>query len=305
MSRFAVIDVGTNSVKLHVAERRGDGSWQTLVDYGEVTRLGEGLQATPGSFSAAARQRTLSVLEGMMTKVGRFGVEAIAGVGTMALRTAVDAADFVREAGQRTGLRLEVISAAEETRLGYLATTAGLDLGDSPVLVFDTGGGSTQFTRGRGAGVTHQFSINLGAVRLTEAHHLDAVVTAGELDRVYEVVGAELSGLDEPHSCERLVGMGGGITTLAAVMIGLEAYDASRVHGAELTRSEVERQIELYRTRSAEARRLIPGLQPQRAEVILAGACIVRGIMDRTRAEIATVSDRGLRHGVLLDRFGA
>jgi len=98
--------------------------------------------------------------------------------------------------------------------------------------------------------------------------------------------------------------MGGAVTNLTAVMLGLRTYDPDAVQGAALTGREVDRQIELYRSHSTEARRQIVGLQPKRAEVILAGACIVRTVMHKLRKDELTVSDRGLRHGVLLERFG-
>ena len=101
-----------------------------------------------------------------------------------------------------------------------------------------------------------------------------------------------------------LVGMGGAVTNITAVMLGLATYDPAKVQGAVIDRTEIDRQIELYRTISAEERRQIVGLQPKRAEVILAGACIVRTIMEKLRKSSLTVSDRGLRHGLLIDRFG-
>jgi exopolyphosphatase/guanosine-5'-triphosphate,3'-diphosphate pyrophosphatase len=99
--------------------------------------------------------------------------------------------------------------------------------------------------------------------------------------------------------------MGGAVTNLAAVKHGLERYDPNVVHGSDLERGEIERQIELYRTRTAEQRRGIPGLQPGREHVILAGACIVLTVLAKLGRDSLTVSDRGLRHGVLLERFGA
>ena len=104
---------------------------------------------------------------------------------------------------------------------------------------------------------------------------------------------------------DELVAMGGAATNLAAVKHQLAAYDPAVVHGTVLDRAEIERQIELYRSRDADARRAIIGLQPKRADVILAGACIVRTVMEKLGKESVTVSDRGLRHGVLAERFGA
>jgi exopolyphosphatase/guanosine-5'-triphosphate,3'-diphosphate pyrophosphatase len=141
-------------------------------------------------------------------------------------------------------------------------------------------------------------------VRYTERFRLDQAVSASGLQQALGAIAADLSDLDGADRPDVLVGMGGAVTNLAAVMHGLATYDPDRVQGTVLDRSELDRQIELYRAASAEERRRIVGLQPKRAEVILAGACIVRTIMDKLGRSSLSVSDRGLRHGILIDRFG-
>jgi exopolyphosphatase/guanosine-5'-triphosphate,3'-diphosphate pyrophosphatase len=153
--------------------------------------------------------------------------------------------------------------------------------------------------------VTEQFSLSVGAVRFTEGYSLAGVVSPTDLQRAMDAIGAELSRLEVAAAPDALVGMGGAVTNLTAVMLGLRVYDPEAVQGTALTAREVDRQIELYRSRSMEKRRRIVGLQPKRAEVILAGACIVRTVMlCKLRKDELTVSDRGLRHGLLIDRFG-
>ena len=120
------------------------------------------------------------------------------------------------------------------------------------------------------------------------------------LSKALAAISADLSRLDDRPSPDALVGMGGAVTNMTAVMLELATYDPDRVQGAILDRAEVDRQIELYRSQDADARRAIVGLQPKRAEVILAGACIVRTIMEKLERAL-TVSDRGLRHGFLAD----
>jgi exopolyphosphatase / guanosine-5'-triphosphate,3'-diphosphate pyrophosphatase len=117
-------------------------------------------------------------------------------------------------------------------------------------------------------------------------------------------IAADLARLDGRPPPDALVGMGGAVTNITAVQLELATYDPDAVQGAVLDRAELDRQIERYRTHDAEARRAIVGLQPKRAEVILAGACIVRTVMEKLGQQALTVSDRGLRHGLLLDRFG-
>ena len=170
--------------------------------------------------------------------------------------------------------------------------------------MFDTGGGSTQFTFGRGDEVDEQFSLNIGAARLTAQFGLSGPIARERLDEALAAISSEFGRLDAVPSPDALVGIGGAVTSMTAVMLGLSPYDPDVVQGTVLSRAEVERQIELYHTRDVEARRQIVGLQLKRADVILAGACVVRTVMDKLGRDALTVSDRGLRHGVLLERFG-
>jgi exopolyphosphatase/guanosine-5'-triphosphate,3'-diphosphate pyrophosphatase len=232
------------------------------------------------------------------------GVDEIAAVGTAGLRIARNSADFVRAVEAASGVDVEVISGEEEARLAYLAARSGLGLAEGSVVVFDTGGGSTQFTFGDGEEVDARFSLDVGAVRLTEEHALDGVVSEDRLAAALEDIAADLAPLDGRSTPAALVGMGGAVTNLAAVKHELAAYDPEVVQGTVLDLAEIDRQIELYRTRTAEERRAIVGLQANRAEVILAGACIVRTVLVKLGSESLTVSDRGLRHGVLAERFG-
>jgi exopolyphosphatase/guanosine-5'-triphosphate,3'-diphosphate pyrophosphatase len=220
------------------------------------------------------------------------------------VRTARNRDDFLTAVERRCGARIEVISGEEEARLAYVAVKSGLGLGTGSLAIFDTGGGSSQFTFGRGAAITERFSVNVGAVRFTEQYGLAGVVQPADLQGAMDAIAADLARLAAAAAPDTLVGMGGAVTNLTAVMRGLREYDAHAVQGATLAIHEVERQIELYRSRSAEERRQIVGLQPGRAEVILAGACIVRAIQLTLRKDELTVSDRGLRHGVLVARFG-
>jgi exopolyphosphatase/guanosine-5'-triphosphate,3'-diphosphate pyrophosphatase len=303
-ARFAVIDVGTNSVKFHLGERQADGSWRTIADRAEVTRLGEGLEAS-GVISDAALARTRQAIEGMVSEARGHDALAIAAVGTAGLRAASNADEVVATVTDTTGIRVEVIPGEEESRLAYLAVEAGLGIRGGSLVVFDTGGGSSQFTFGRDGRVDDRFSLPVGAVRYTEQFGLDNAVSGERLSEALAAIAADLAALDGRSRPDALVGMGGAITNLTAVMHELATYDPDVVQGSVLDRAEVDRQIERFRSLDAEARRSIVGLQPKRADVILAGACIVRTVLDKLGQASLTVSDRGLRHGVLLERFSA
>jgi exopolyphosphatase/guanosine-5'-triphosphate,3'-diphosphate pyrophosphatase len=302
--RCAVIDVGTNSVKFHVAERDANGTWRAVVDRAEITRLGQGLDEG-GEIGAEPLERTITAIVGMVEEATRSGARAITAVGTAGLRLARNGDEVVAAIRDRAGVLVEVIPGEEEGRLAYLAVKEGLGLAEGSLVVFDTGGGSSQFTFGRGARVDERFSVPVGAVRFTEQFGLGGAVTPEVLGEARAAIAAELSALDGRPSPDALVAMGGAITNIAAVKHEMATYDPDVVQGTVLDRAEIDRQIELYRSRDAEARRDIVGLQPKRADVILAGACIVRTVMDKLGARELTVSDRGLRHGVLVERFGA
>jgi exopolyphosphatase/guanosine-5'-triphosphate,3'-diphosphate pyrophosphatase len=141
-------------------------------------------------------------------------------------------------------------------------------------------------------------------VRFTERYGLADVVPEDRLASALDAIAADLARLDSRPTPDVLVALGGTVTNLAAVKQGLATYDPDVVQGTVLDRAEIDRQIELYRTSTAEQRRQIVGLQPKRAEVILAGACIVRTVLAKLGRESLTVSDRGLRHGLLMERFG-
>ena len=301
--RFAVIDVGTNSVKFRIAERAPDG-WRTLTDRAEITRLGEGL-TEGGDITADAHARTSDAIAAMVDDATAAGVRAIVSVGTAGLRAAMNGAAVVKAIRDRTGVAIEVIPGDEESRLAYQGVRAGMEQDGGSLVVFDTGGGSSQFTFGTKTGVDERFSEPVGAVRYTEAFGLAEAVSPETLAEAKKAIASDLSRLDDRARPDAVVGMGGAVTNMAAVKHALDPYDPDVVRGTVLDGAELDRQIELYRSQPADTRRSIVGLQPKRADVILAGALIVRTVLDKLDVESLTVTDRGLRDGVLFERFGA
>jgi exopolyphosphatase/guanosine-5'-triphosphate,3'-diphosphate pyrophosphatase len=299
--RYAVIDVGTNSVKFRVAER-DDGGWRPVVDRAEVTRLGQGLH-DGGEIAPAAATRTADAIAAMAEEARRDGAKEIVAVGTAGLRAATNSDAVLATIEERSGVTVEVISGEEEGRLAYLAVRSGLPAAAGSLVVFDTGGGSSQFTFGDGDRVLERFSVQVGAVRYTETFGLDGAVSADVVAEARAAIARDLDRLSGRARPDALVGLGGAITNMTAVMLELDPYDPDRVQGAALPADAVEGQIERYRSTDADGRRKITGLQPKRAEVILAGACIVRTVMELLDVSALTVSDRGIRHGVFLDRF--
>ncbi len=302
MRRYAVIDIGTNSIKFHVGEKHDDGSWGVVVDRAEITRLGEKLQES-GIIHAEALERNASVIAEMAAEAARERVAGIVAVGTMALRTARNSKQLIDRVRELCGLTIEVIPGEEESRFSYLAVKSGIGLSKNSMVIFDTGGGSTEFVFGQGVSVLDRFSLHVGALRFTEKYGLANAVTAERLQEALQEIAQDLQRLDGTPTPEALVGMGGTVTTIAAVRHRLVKYDPDFVQGTTIDRWEIDRQMELYRTQSAEERKRIVGLQPKRADVILAGLCIVSTIMHKVRKQRIVVSDRGVRHGLLVDRF--
>jgi exopolyphosphatase/guanosine-5'-triphosphate,3'-diphosphate pyrophosphatase len=301
--RYAVVDIGTNSVKFHVGEQHLDLTWARVIDRAAVTRLGEELAET-GEIQPAPLERTTEAIAGMTEEARSSGAIAMAAVGTAALRNATNSAPVLERIRESAGLSVRVLSGEEESRLAYLAVKASTGLADGSLVVFDTGGGSTQVTFGRGDEVLERFSVDVGAVGYTERFGLDGAVSQTTLTEVSRSLADDLARLDGRESPEVLVGMGGAITNLTAVSLSMAVYDPDAVQGATLDVAEIDRQIEAYASMDAGQRRSITGLQPNRAPVILAGALIVRAVMGKMAKDALLVSDRGLRHGLIQEMFG-
>jgi exopolyphosphatase/guanosine-5'-triphosphate,3'-diphosphate pyrophosphatase len=248
--RAAVIDVGTNSVKLCVGERSAEGSWRFLADASAVTRLGEGL-AEQGGISDAAVERTITAIEGMVAEARGLDATAIVAFGTAGLRTAANAGQVISRIAARTGIRIEVVGGEEESRLAFLGVMPDLQVGDGSLVVFDTGGGSTQFTFGHAGQVDERFSLPIGAVRFTERFGLDQAVSAERLREARIAIRAELAPVGDRPRPDGLVGIGGAVTNLVAVQLELDPYDPDVVRGARLEAAELERRSNATGSRTA------------------------------------------------------
>lgn len=300
----AAIDVGSNSVKLTVACRDSVGRFEPLVESSLVTRLGEGIHLH--RLGEPAIRRTLEALREFRAICDRNGCSQIEAVGTSALRDATNQDEFISRAGQ-VGIPVRAIAGEEEARLSYLAVRRDHLWRNSPLLfVIDIGGGSTELVCGIGSSQvpSSRISLNLGAVRLTEAELRSDPPTVAQMDGAVNAVRASLSAYDVPAGTGDIVGVGGTCTNVAGVHLGVTENFAERIHGTEILASEIELQIAKYASRTIEERKLIPGLNPARADVILAGAIILGQVLNRLNRDRLRVSARGLRWGLLYDRFG-
>jgi exopolyphosphatase/guanosine-5'-triphosphate,3'-diphosphate pyrophosphatase len=242
-----------------------------------------------------------------LEKCASLGVEEIAAVGTSALRDARNSGEVRDRWRRQLGLSVRVISGEEEAAYSFLAARRGLHLEGRELLVIDIGGGSTEFIRGDAAGVFEALSVDVGTVRLTERFLRSDPVTAGQCDAMAAAIDRALVPLGGRWLRDTLtltlVGIAGTFTTLAAVEKKLAPYSRREVHGSCLSLNEVRRQIELYQRMTVAQRKAVPGMHPQRADVILAGACLMEKIMVRFNASQVVVSDQGVRYGLLYKRL--
>ncbi len=305
--KLGAIDIGTNSVLLLIAEPvvAGSSELTPVIELATITRLGEGVDRTR-TLANAAVERTLACLATYAAVLKEHGVVTLDVVGTSAMRDASGGDAFRAKAGDLLGVVPRVIAGSEEARLTFLGGLAGLKIDeDQSVVVFDIGGGSTEFIRGtRRGGPLGGESLDVGSVRLTErcghqdrwaAEHvarLDA-----EIDRALEKVTVRGAGA-------RVVGVAGTTTSLFAIANGVEPYDASRVHGGIMRRDEVLGVFERLASSTQAERERMPGLSAKRADVIVAGARLAHRVLRHLDAAEMIVSDRGVRWGLAHDLAG-
>jgi exopolyphosphatase / guanosine-5'-triphosphate,3'-diphosphate pyrophosphatase len=304
--RCAFIDIGTNTILCLIAELRDGGRFRVLDDLAEITRLGRGVDQT-GLISHEREQRSSAVLRGYLDACKTLGVGEVIAVGTSALRDARNSFEVRQRWRLELGLEVRVIAGDDEAAYSFLAAQRGLPLSGEELLVIDIGGGSTEFIRGNDCGVTKSLSLDLGSVRLTERFFRSDPIGAEEftdmtsaIDNGLAVLGEHL---DHLAGASTWVGTAGTFTTMAAVEKQLTRYSHSVVHGSKLTHGEVQRQVRLYRSKTLAERKTIPGLEPKRADVILAGAVLIDRMMTLFAARQLIVSDQGVRYGLLYERL--
>jgi exopolyphosphatase/guanosine-5'-triphosphate,3'-diphosphate pyrophosphatase len=297
--KIGALDVGTNTVLMLVAETTSDGGARRVIDLARITRLGQGVDHNH-RLDPPAALRTLDTIAEFVEQARAAGAEKIVAAGTATLRDAADGEDLIRRVRERTGVQLEIVSGETEAWLSYLAVMHGLRLDPSRrLLIIDIGGGSTEFIRAAPGAKLQMASLQIGSVRLTERiiHHDPP--TAREAADLRLAIDAELKGLGWKLETDLLVGIAGTVTTVCAVALQMETYDPDRVHGYRLSRKEVERVLGLFGSRPLAERRKLKGLDPARADVIFAGTAILERVMSEADADSVTVSDQGVRWGLV------
>jgi exopolyphosphatase/guanosine-5'-triphosphate,3'-diphosphate pyrophosphatase len=302
--RYAAIDIGTNSTLLLVAETGPQQAVKPILQRQTTTRLGKGLHTT-GSIAPDTLDVTIATLNDYCRLVKEAGAAAVIAAGTHVFRAAHNQPEVLAAIREKTGLTVRVLAEEEEAALSFRAARTGLLAGALPeeVMLVDIGGGSTEIIRGNAGGLSFLRSYPVGAVTLTEQFLKHDPMEDEEYQEMADHIDSILP-LDELRAGTTgcgLLGVAGTITTLATVDLKLVRYDAARVHGHVLTRSSIIKILAMFKERTLAERRHIPGLPPDRADIIMAGTTILLNIMTASRSDRLVVSDRGLRFGMVLE----
>ncbi len=301
--RLASFDLGTNTFLLLIAELQNHGL-TPIFEKETVVRLGKGVDAA-GNLNPEAMQRGLACLRAYADDARRHGCEKILAVGTSALRDAANRDVFLGRVKEETGVEVRLISGAEEARLTFLGALSNKKNLPEPMAIIDIGGGSTEVVRGTRQDILQARSADIGSVRLTERWLKHDPVLPEEMAALRvqaEQIMRSTWPREEIRETASLIGTAGTITTLAAMAQKLARYDPERIDGYLMTAQQLDDLIVLLARLSLPERQKLPGLNPARADVILAGALILEVFMKDYGFSQLLVSDRGLRYGVLLEQ---
>ncbi len=311
--RIAVLDIGTNTVLLLIAELEGQ-TLRVLLDDHAIARLGEGVDRTK-TISEEAYLRFLSILRGHKESIESMNVDRIIAVGTSALRDAKNREEIVRRTIEETGIEVKILSGEEEAHWSYQGALFGMS-GVENATVIDIGGGSTEISFGDEKEYTRGMSLDIGAVRITERCFKTSPITSEAVQEARQTI---LDALNHPpapflrHVQNRLhsdslhkwrssfVAVAGTPTTLAAMDQGLERFDATKVQGYVLRREAIDQMLDmLLKTDTATLIEHFPAVNKARADILPAGTLILREAMEFLGAETIRVSTHGLRYGIAL-----
>ncbi|KJS85683.1 MAG: hypothetical protein JM58_08080 [Peptococcaceae bacterium BICA1-8] len=286
--RIAAIDIGTNSTRLLVANYNGNQVIPLYTDL-EATRIGEGVGGS-GIINRCALTRTLKCLERYINKCLQFNVEKVRLVATSAVRDAQNKLEVADEVYQKTKFQLEVLTGEKEAELSYLGVVSDLEQAElKKYIVVDLGGGSTELIFPTPKGIEYR-SVNLGAVRLYENKKLIADTSTILANLIPEWFSVN----------PILVGVGGTVTTLVAIKLGLEKYDPAQVHGYQLELEDIRSISNKLNRLSLEQRKTVKGLQPERADIIPYGIYILEKVMEILGVKKITASEKDILYGIII-----
>jgi exopolyphosphatase / guanosine-5'-triphosphate,3'-diphosphate pyrophosphatase len=300
MTRVAAFDCGTNSLRLLIADLDpGTGEMTELVREMRIVRLGQGVDRT-GRISDESMARTFAALDEYAALVADHLPELMRFCATSAARDAANAAEFMAGVEERLGVVPEVIDGDEEASASFAGVARVLGEAESPVLVVDIGGGSTELILG-GSGPTETTaqSLDIGSVRMTERHLHDDPPTAEQVAAARADIDGVLDGCRiDPGRARTVVGVAGTVTTVAAGVLGLTAYDRDRIHLSRLSRDDVHATVDALLAMTVAERTAAGYVHPGRADVIGAGALILDCVLQRTSVDQLVVSESDILDGI-------
>lgn len=301
LPRLGAIDVGTNSIRGIVVEVTQDGAYRVLDEEREMTRLGQGLLRN-GRIAADAFEKSLDAIGRMKAIADGLGVRELRAVATSAVREAENGDAFRREAWRRYRLRVEVISPDEEARLAFESAIRRFPLDGRAIAVADIGGGSLEVVLSAGSIVDRVHSLPLGAVRLTEKYGRSDPLRGKHWKALRHCIDARLKKEigKPPFTVEAIVGSGGTFSALGGMVRFEREGREGNPHGYAVTRAEVARMLARFLELPESQRRQIPGMPPQRADIIVAGTAVVSRLAESLRCRQILINDGGVRDGLIL-----
>ncbi len=299
--RLAAIDIGTNSIRSIIVEVNSKKHFRVLDDEKETTRVGEGMGRST-RLSRRAMQRAIHALQRMADIARGFGAQTVQAVATSAVREAKNREPFLRRVEDEIGLKVRVITAEEEAWLAFLSMLHHFDVGRQRFFGLDIGGGSAALIFGLGAHVENIHSLPLGALRLTEKFLHGDPISENDFKAMRKHIKQHLLPIRNAGEvgAQMLISSGGTLTTLAELHKEIQHEKYEGVHGYEMNRAQVKRVLDVLRHKSLKERRAMPGLNPDRADIIVAGVTVVNQVMKVFDINALKVSERGIREGLIL-----
>jgi exopolyphosphatase/guanosine-5'-triphosphate,3'-diphosphate pyrophosphatase len=297
---LASLDIGSNSCLCLIVEEVAPGLFSVVTDELRVTGLGRGL--TPAGLHPAARARTLETLRSYRELMTRHQVREVHAAGTAAMRDAADGVRLAREIRDELHIPVEIISGEREADLTFLAVAEAFKR-PHPIAVIDIGGRSTELMHGRGTRPAERVSLPLGSVAGTEGFLEGDPVTSDSVERLRAHIRQRLAAVTPPRPGLELFGVAATVTSFGAMAFQLADPRPALIHGAVLTRDTLDRLLSELIARPVARRAELAGLDPRRADVIVAGGLILRESLDHFGVDRLTISDHGLRHGLLYEAY--
>ena len=295
--KICAIDIGTNSTLYLLAKIDQSRKLQPLYFQSETTQLGKSLKKRNLLLSAPTT-KTINTVKKFLAHAKKNGAEKFTIVGTSALREAKNKKQFCQKLQQQTGKKVKIISAIKEAQLTHLAVSRSLKTDDSNLIIIDIGGGSTEIIYCKTQKKKIIKSLPLGAVHLTEKFRNN--ISAME-SHIRSILSKNKVSLKPPTSKQQLIGVGGTITTLAALLKKLKQYDPKAIHRSKIKYQSLDKMIKKFQDLSLKKRRQLIPFSPKRGNIMLAGLVILRTLMNHFRIKKLTVCDRGLLYGLILD----